>query len=202
MRDGGVVVSGTFDGLVYPGGTVLAGGEQPEGFLARYSAAGAHVWAQKLGGPISPIGGYLAVDGNDEIAVAGTVFDVASFNAGGATLPTMGEDIFAVKLSPEGQHVWSTTLLGSDFDDGATALATTREGHVIVGGFFYGTMPAPGCTIPDGAHGSIVLTELQAPATCAWAPSERHICLQDWAATPRRHPGRLGPGVVGRGGHE
>jgi len=69
------------------------------GFLAKYTSAGAPVWAQSLAGPGNNGFGSVVVDSSDHPIVTGGFSDTASF--GGQTLTSIGStDIVVGRLNP------------------------------------------------------------------------------------------------------
>lgn len=136
VDDGGnILVAGlTTSGYWCQGGydTTYDGGNG-DGFVAKLSPNGAFLWSSYLGGSKSDYGYAVAVDLSNHVLVSGVtessnwvsgLFDT-SHNGGG--------DAFVVKLNPNGAHVWSTYLGGTNWERGY-GVAADSMGNVLVTG--------------------------------------------------------------------
>jgi Beta-propeller repeat len=140
---GNVYTTGDFVGIVDfdpgPGTVNLASGVSNDVFVAKYTAAGALVWARHLGGIIHISGGRgygLALDGQ------GNVHTTGSFHGPGR----VDTDMFALKLDSSGNFVWARRISSSG-DDWGQGLALDGQGNVYTTGYFSGTAdfdPGPG----------------------------------------------------------
>ena len=139
---GNVYVAGTFTGTVDfdPGNGVTAltsmGGT--DGFLAKYTAAGAVVWAVRVGGTGADSVTALARDGAGNLFLAGGFEGTATFGAG-AIVPALvsqgGEDGFVAKFGADGTVVWANRFGGPGSEDVAD-LALDAGGNVYAVGSF------------------------------------------------------------------
>jgi hypothetical protein len=106
---GEIVAAGNFAGSTDFGtGTVRAAGGN-DVFVARYSSSGVAVWSKNWGSTSGDNASSVAIDRLGNVAVTGTfTFDV---DFGGGPITNTGDsysyDIFLVKLSPAGLHLWS-----------------------------------------------------------------------------------------------
>jgi Divergent InlB B-repeat domain len=101
-------------------------------FVICLAADGSEVWST---GPESGSYGYsagvgLAVDGNDNVYVTGNF--AGSFRSVPGLAPG-AEDAFLMKLTPDGNTVWSKALGGGN-GDFASALVLDREGNLVLAG--------------------------------------------------------------------
>jgi hypothetical protein len=130
------IVTGSFIGSVdFGGGALTSNGE--EGFLAKYTSAGAHVWSKRFGGSMEAKRGFAVGSGaNGDVVVTGMFQGSASF--GGATLTAVGyADIFAAKFSSTGTHLWSKAVGSSGADSfGDGAAIDPNTGDVVLSGAF------------------------------------------------------------------
>ena len=137
-----IIVTGTF-GLnqvvtgVNLGGGLLSGLGGQNIFVAKYSSAGAYVWAKSFGGPFSNYGYAIAVDGNDDIFVGGN-FYAGPIDFGGGALYGTATDVFLLKLNSAGAYVWAKSY-GGVGEQNLRSLAVDRAGGVIVAGYYAGT---------------------------------------------------------------
>ena len=89
-----------------------------DAFVAKLSPTGGHLWSTYLGGSEHEYGYDIAVDGAGNAYVTGWT-DSSGWVSGGFDESYNGaRDAFVAKLSPTGDHVWSTYLGGGDRDNG------------------------------------------------------------------------------------
>ncbi len=132
--NGQLAVTGSFEQTVNFGGEDLKGPGKKDIFVARYTAAGQHLWSKKFGSTDDDVGSGIAMDTYGNVFVAGWYwFDI---DLGGGKLKSTGEnDIFVAKFAPDGSHVWSHSFGGEGADFGR-ALAVDNVGRVTVAGTF------------------------------------------------------------------
>ncbi len=117
------------------------GGGTRDGFLTKYTSAGALVYSSLLGGDNTDDAYAVAVDGNDDVYVAGYT---ASFNfpvvtPTQAVIPTCKvspctADVFVTKISADGTKMLYSTFYGGTAADQPRAIAVSADGHVFVTG--------------------------------------------------------------------
>ncbi len=142
---GNIVVVGGFSGAIWPamldyGFGPVQGYGGSDIFVIKYSPAGQILWSKLFGGSGSDVANAVAVDSADNIILTGTHgFFGTGANFGGGALPTYGQqDVFLAKLAPDGGHLWSRSMGGSD-SDAVTALAVTPGNEIVIAGQFRGT---------------------------------------------------------------
>lgn len=163
--DGAVVLVGHYGGPLD-----LGDGPQPDklggAFVARFSAAGDHLWTRQFEGHDAiPYDVGLASTG--EISVAGRYTD-DTLDFGGGPLPAASSpSAFVVRLDAAGEHLWSRGFPGPQSSEseshwlavnaaGQTAVEFTYSGSIDFGGG--PLVPHGGSDIavavfePDGAH--------------------------------------------------
>jgi hypothetical protein len=134
-----VILTGWFQGAVDFGGGPLTSAGGADGFLAKYSPTGSHVWSSRFGGTGSDIPTGVAVDGSDSIFVTGRFSGTADFGGGPLTSVGGSADIFLAKYLAGGTPLWSKGLGGASSDD-AAGLAVDGNGDVVVTGTFTGSV--------------------------------------------------------------
>ena len=103
-------------------------------FVAKLSPTGAHLWSTYLGGDSWDKGQGIAVDFAGNVYVTGWTASSGWVEGGFAANYLGGEsDTFVAKLSPGGEHLWSTYLGGGDWDKGY-GIALDSGGDVYVTG--------------------------------------------------------------------
>ena len=119
--------SGGFD-------TTYNGGDDV--FVAKLSSGGDHLWSAYLGGSDDDGGYGIAVDASGNVCVTGGTCSAGWTSGGFDAIHNGGHDAFVVKLSPGGDHLWSTYMGGSALEFGFDIAADT-SGSVYVAGFTY-----------------------------------------------------------------
>ncbi|GAB4440522.1 MAG: hypothetical protein OHK0015_36610 [Chloroflexi bacterium OHK40] len=107
-------------------------------FVARYTAAGRLVWAQRAGGSGSDVARSVAVDGAGELYVTGSFSAVAMFGVQGVSqqLTSVGlDDLFVARYGPNGELRWATAAGGGKSDRGL-GIDLDQAGNSYVTGFF------------------------------------------------------------------
>ncbi|GAB3850765.1 hypothetical protein GCM10028822_16570 [Hymenobacter terrigena] len=156
--DGSQYVVGRFTGTLVLGGTTLTAGTAGTGhlYLAKYSAAGAVLWATQLEANSGSVHAKVAVDAAGNAYLAGD-FDTF-LTLGTTTLTAPGAangspiDAFLVKYDNQGVQQWVRQAVGTR-NTGAAYLygvATDASGNVTITGDFTGSVAFSG-TLFTGA---------------------------------------------------
>ena len=122
-------VSGGWSTIYDGGGT----DDRGDAFVAKLSAAGAHVWSSYLGGADFDSGRGIAVDTNGYLYVTGVTRSSDWVSGGWDTTLDGYPDAYVVKLSQTGEQVWSSYLGGADSDYGQ-GIAVDGNGYLYVTG--------------------------------------------------------------------
>jgi hypothetical protein len=138
LPGGDLVVAGRSSDSCKPmGSPVLPSHGGDDVFVARIDGGGGLVWAKSFGGAGNDVVEGLAVSTGGDIVLAGT-FKSTALEFGGQILENAGdEDAFVVRLTGDGDHVFSTSF-GSESYDRAFAVAVGGDGSVYAGGQFGG----------------------------------------------------------------
>jgi hypothetical protein len=144
--DGNVYTIGNFGGDVDfdPSGTnaILSSVGSVDAYIAKYTGAGAFVWAGSVGGADYDSGNAIALDVYGNVYVTGAFASTADFDPGAATanLTAVGSniDVFTLKLTNAGTFVWVQQQGGTDSETG-NAIAVNGLSDVYVAGGFGGT---------------------------------------------------------------
>jgi hypothetical protein len=163
-----VVVTGEFNGWVDFGGGGLESAGRDEMFLAKYSQSGEHRWSRRYGGTGYDGGHMVAVDDSGNVFVTGEMDETVNF--GGSNLVSAGEqDIFVAKFSVGGDHRWSRRFGDEGFDRGHS-VAVDDSGHVLVTGYFAGTVDFGGGALESAAGSNdIFLARCGADGSHLWS---------------------------------
>ncbi len=127
-------------GNVYVVGTTAGDlGDQPiEGsndvYLRKYDAAGTLIYTQRLGATENASGFAVAVDGNDNVIVAGQVSGTLTTDGYGGNY-----DTFVTKYSSDGQELF-TRQAAPFANDAALAITIDSSDNIFLAGLAYGAI--------------------------------------------------------------
>lgn len=146
--DGGAVVVGTFVGSATFGQgevnqTVLSAQPPGDGFIAKYDAAGALVWAKSTTGVGAQDVRGVEVFPDNSLTISGAFQDGTAILGLGEPgevqlTPVGGADGFVARLSSSGQLVWARGIGAGGFD-AARSVTAVPDGTTVVAGDFSGT---------------------------------------------------------------
>ena len=153
---GNTIIIGNFSGTVdfdpnaSTANLVSAGGPTfgHDIFIQKLNPAGGLIWAKRVGGTGFDIGYSVAVDNSGNIYCTGSFIGTVDFdpNAGVSNLTsdasTSGtfEDIFVLKLDPNGNYVWAKRIGGTSYLDNVFSITLDHSSNVIVAGRFKSTV--------------------------------------------------------------
>lgn len=109
-------------------------------FVHKVDASGNLIWCKTLGGPSDDFASSVAVDDWGSVFVAGEFWGTVDFdpNSGIQNHISNGNtDIFALRLDPNGNYIWSKTWGGrySDFGSSISFTLTPNRSLCIMGSF-------------------------------------------------------------------
>ena len=179
---GNVLMTGSFSGTTDfdPGvGTAnLTSAGNTDIFLAKYNASGNYVWTKSMGGTDQDAGKSIALDGSGNILLTGYFngTNAIDFDPGAGTANLTGagvSDLFFAKYNASGDHVWAKGI-GGIGSDRAASLVLDGSGHVLLTGYFYGTVDFdPGAGTADlisvGGNDEIFFAKYDAAGNYVWA---------------------------------
>jgi hypothetical protein len=135
--NGDVVCGGEFLGSVSFGGAALTGVGGMDGFAARFTSSGTHLWSRAFGSAADDAVYGVAVDPDGATIVTG--YTSGDADLGGGSLHGPGwTDVLMGMYAADGTHLWSE-ILGGALRDMGNAVAVDSSGRVVVTGFFNGT---------------------------------------------------------------
>ena len=157
--NGNVIVTGFFEGTVdFGGGTPLVSAGSRDIFVAKYSAAGSHLWSKRFGSTGTDYANGVTVDSNGNMIVTGTFTGTVDFGGGGLT-SAGGYDIFLAKYTASGAHVWSENF-GGTINQFGKAVAVNGNSNVAVTGYFENIVDFGGGIHTSAGGFDIFLTSL------------------------------------------
>ncbi len=135
-----------------------------DAFVAELDANGARTWSATFGSRADDAVAGVAIDARGRIAVAASVHDVVRI--GSATLSAQGPGDGLVVWYGEGGELGATALVGGSDFDGLRAIAAVGN-HMIVGGFYSGTLELAGTKLTAGGGDDAFLAALDASGAVA-----------------------------------
>ena len=140
-KDGNVAVAGsTYSGGWLKGGynttydDHIQGGD---GYVIKFSPDGHCLWGTYLGGTLEDFGLGIGVDSKGNILATGEAQSDNWITGGYNTAFVSGMKGYVVKISPDGHHLWSTYLYGTDrwSDTWGKDITADFEDNVLITGW-------------------------------------------------------------------
>ncbi len=155
-------ISGGFD-TTYNGGAY-------DGFVAKLSSSGTHLWSTYLGGSGLDSGADIALDVSGNVYVSGSTNSSGWTSGGFDTTFNGGDEAFVVKLSSDGAHLWSTYLGGAGTDWG-TGIVVDVANDVYISGYTTSSGWTAGGfdTTYNGGLGDGFVVKLNSGGTHLWS---------------------------------
>jgi hypothetical protein len=155
---GNVVVAGWALKPVDFGGGLLSALGSADGFVAKYTASsGSHMWSRRVGGSGNDYAYGVAVDGANNVLVAGAIGGQANF--GGISLSLLGSsDAFVAKYGSTGNLLWARGLGGIDAEVGRGV--GVAGGNPVTSGYFAGSGVFGGTTLTSSGMSDGFVTRL------------------------------------------
>jgi len=152
-----VIVTGYYSSTVDFGGGALTNAGNVDIFVVKFTSGGTHVWSKRFGAANSDVGYKVAVDGSNNVVVAGTFQYGVDF--GGGVLTSAGSlDVFVAKYSGGGTHLWSKRVGGVNAE-AVNGLALDGNGNVVMTGSFNGTVDFGGGVLTSAGGNDIFLVK-------------------------------------------
>jgi hypothetical protein len=164
---GNVILTGSFEGAVDFGGGDLTSAGDSDIFVAKFDAAGNHLWSRRFG-DASGQGAYaVAIDGSDNVIVTGSFSGAVDF--GGGPLTSAGsEDVFVAKFNSAGSHLWSQGF-GDTYSQRAVAVAIDGSESVLLTGFNSGIVDFGGGPITTAGSNDIFVVKFDPTGAHVWS---------------------------------
>ena len=167
---GNVVVTGYFTNAVDFGGGALPNAGLKDIFLAKYSAAGTHVWSERFGGISQESGNAVGIDNSGNIVMTGHFYGTVDFGGGPLSKPSAA-DVFLAKYAPDGSHQWSKVFGGTIASDNAVGMSVAVDGggNVAITGYFQGSADFGGGTLTSVASQDMFLAKYASDGSHMWS---------------------------------
>jgi cysteine-rich repeat protein len=140
----------------------------PDICIAKFSSSGAHLWAKLMGalGPDQGIG--VAVDSNDNVLLTGSFSETVNFGGGPLTGANSSNNIFLVKYSPAGNHLWSKRF-GDVTGSVGRSVAVDNNDNILLTGSFSGTVNFGGGSLTGAGSTDVFLVSFSPTGSHRWS---------------------------------
>jgi hypothetical protein len=136
---GNLYITGAFSGTANFGGANFSVPftSDYDVFLAKYTKDGAHVWSKNFPNDGNENGYGIAVDGQGNVAIGGSIFNSVNFtgqpvgSAGTLTSPGALTDGYVAKFKTNGVHLWSRQIGSSNGSEAVDDVAMDAAGNVV-----------------------------------------------------------------------
>jgi len=139
---GNPIVAGKFRTEInFGGGPLVATSGNIHTYVAKFSAAGAHIWSKQFGSsePATSIAWGIACDNGGNVAITGEAYG-AGLTVGGDTLAVGGDkQVYLSVLSADGEEQWGR-FYGDGCEQRAWVIAGASDGRVAIYGDFLGAV--------------------------------------------------------------
>ncbi len=151
------------------GGALLSYGGMTDGFIAKVSSAGTHLWSRGFGDGQAQRAYAVSLDTAGNVYVTGEMGGGSDF--GGGTIVAKGKaDVFVVKLDPNGGQIWAKRFGDSGENQYGFGIATVPGGDVVVAGEMRGGMDFPGGALTSAGGSDVFVARLKgADGSLVWS---------------------------------
>ncbi|MBK8251668.1 MAG: SBBP repeat-containing protein [Polyangiaceae bacterium] len=165
---GNVFLTGYFDGSINFGGAGFMSGGLTDIFLAKFDAAGNHLWSKSFSAPSPQYGASLAVDSMGNVVLLANGFNTIDFGGGGLT-SAGNYDIYVAKFDGvTGNHLWSKRY-GSPNDDRGMSIAVDSANNIVWVGRSDGALDFGGGSVPGNGALDALVVKLDPNGTLVWS---------------------------------
>ncbi|WP_437764871.1 hypothetical protein WMF27_32990 [Sorangium sp. So ce281] len=140
--------------------------------LAKYNAAGNHVWSKQFGVEGTTTGEAVALDASGAVIATGNCEGAVDLG-GGLFTPTAWSDVWVAKYDAGGNHLWSKRF-DAEWPMGSRSVAVDGDGNVILGGALSGTTDfggGPVVSLGDFISSDAFIAKLDAAGNHLWSRS-------------------------------
>jgi hypothetical protein len=139
---GEIVLAGDYRGTIDFGGNPMTSKANDNGYVARFDAAGQHIWSVTFEATSSHANG-VAFDSKGKVVASGDFSGSVDLGKNPGFTSQGGFDGFVVKLDNESCHVWSRSV-GDSVYQAAQGVAVDASDNVILVGNFAGVVDLGG----------------------------------------------------------
>lgn len=135
-----IVIAGYFQTTINFGGTNLTSAGGSDMFVAKFDAAGTHMWSVKFGSATDDqLALAVAVDAAGDVYFTGSF--LGTMTVGSSLASAGGADIILAKLNgATGAALWGKKFGDAAIDQAGRAITVDGQGNVLIAGAFDGTV--------------------------------------------------------------
>ncbi len=138
-------------------------------FFARFAPDGGHLWSARFGDESNQWVNSFALAVNEAGEIAATGGFAGTLDFGGGALVSENNDMFLVRLSAQGEHVWSEVFTSEYVRPFATAF--DADGNVIVGGGFENPLNLGGDVLSSAGAEDVFVGKFDPKGSHVWSRS-------------------------------
>jgi hypothetical protein len=162
-----VVATGIYGADIDLGNGLVTSAGGNDGFVVKLDPSGAPLWSRTFGDAVAQTADSVAVDS------AGNVIAYGYFNGtidlgGGPMLSAGSSDLYVVKYSPTGVHLWSKRF-GDVATQLAKGLAVDTSGNIVITGTLNGTVSFGGAAVTTAGNGDSFVAKLSPSGAHLWS---------------------------------
>jgi hypothetical protein len=168
-NSGNLFVTGfsSFSTAVDFGGGPLTAGGLVDVYVAKYDAAGGHLWSKLIGDANYQQAYGLDVDDFGNAVITG-LFEGSMDFGGGPLTSAGGVDVYLARYSGAGTHLFSTRY-GSTLDQLGVAVGTDAGGNIYLTGMMRGTVDFGGGPLTSAGSDDIFVAAFDSVAVHLWS---------------------------------
>lgn len=166
---GNIIIVGELYGTVDFGGGPLVSAGGSDIFIAKFDAAGNHLWSKRFGDAAFQGANAVTTDAGGNIVVVGTASGTVDF--GGGPIATAGNgDVFVARFSPAGGNIYSN-VFGDANVDFAGGVAVDASNNIVVVGQFAGSIDFGGGMLTSAGNYDIFVAKINPLGVYIWSKS-------------------------------
>jgi hypothetical protein len=162
-----VLLTGQFYGTIDFGGGALTSAGNNDIYVAKFDAAGNHIWSQGWGDAAKQYGHCITTDGSGNVFLVGEFQGSVDF--GGGALASGGDyDAFVAMFDAGGSHIWSRGF-GDATHQRAVSAAVDGAGNVVIIGDFQGVIDPGGGVLTSAGSDDVFTAKYDAAGNHLWS---------------------------------
>ncbi|AUX44327.1 uncharacterized protein SOCE26_057910 [Sorangium cellulosum] len=165
---GDLFVAGNFEGSVDFGDGPLVSGGGTDIFAAKWSSDGELLWSLSFGGPGDQRVARAPHTVGSNFVITGSFEQTVDFG-GGPLVSAGGKDVFVVKLSDAGEHLFSHRYGGLADEEGHAVSTVGFSGHVMFTGSFEGSMDLGSAPLVSAGGKDAFVARLDSAGNLLWS---------------------------------
>lgn len=159
-RDGNIAIIGVFDSEIdFGAGPLVSAGDQ-DVYLAKLGPDGSPQWNHRFGSTSSERGNAVDFDTEGAIVATGVFAATVDFGGGPLTPPPPSSQVFLIKYTSDGSHMWSQQTGGIGAAEPFDIEIDEDDDSILMSGWFTGTIDFGGGTLSEAggsAYGDIFI---------------------------------------------